>query len=156
MQYAKLCRKISAGASFVITQLGYDARKFAELMTVLKQLDVNLPVLGSIYLLTPRSARIMNQGMVPGAVVTDNLLEKILNEWQNPKAGRVKAIERAAKLGAILKGLGYKGMHLGGIHKTFDEVGEILSHMEVIQDRWEDFIPEFNDRRPRWFLRVCG
>ena len=51
-QYAKLCRKISAGARFIITQLGYDARKFAELMTVLKQLEVNLPVLGSIYLLS--------------------------------------------------------------------------------------------------------
>ena len=151
VQYAKLCRKISAGASFIITQLGYDARKFAELITVLRQLDVNLPVLGSIYLLTPRSARIINKGMVPGAVVTNKLLTRIQNEWQDPKTGRIKAIERAAKLGAILKGLGYKGMHLGGIHKNFDDVGEILSHMEAIQDRWEDFIPEFNDLVPGGF-----
>ena len=151
VQYAKLCRKISAGANFIITQLGYDARKFAEFMTVLKQLDVNLPVLGSIYLLTPRSARIMNQGLVPGAIVTDKLLARIQSEWKDPKVGRIKAIQRAAKLGAILKGLGYKGMHLGGIHKNFDGVGEILNHMEAIQDRWEDFLPEFDDPVPGGF-----
>ena len=42
-------------------------------------------------------------------------------------------------------------MHLGGIHKNFDGVGEILNHMEAIQDRWEDFIPEFNDPVPGGF-----
>jgi len=150
-QYAKLCRKISAGARFIITQLGYDARKFAELMTVLKQLEMNLPVFGSIYLLTPRSARIMHQGIVPGAVVTDQLLEKVLDEWQNPKIGRVKAIERAAKLGAILKGLGYQGMHLGGIHRSYDVAGDTISQMKAIQDQWQDFLPEFNFPVPGGF-----
>ena len=32
MQYYKLHRKVAAGADFVITQLGYDARKFHELL----------------------------------------------------------------------------------------------------------------------------
>jgi methylenetetrahydrofolate reductase (NADPH) len=150
-QYAKLCRKISAGARFIITQLGYDARKFAELMTVLKQLEVNLPVFGSVYLLTPRSARIMNRGMVPGAVVTDRLLARVLDEWKSPKAGRAGAIERAAKLGAILKGLGYRGMHLGGIHNAFDAAGDIMSRMEALQDQWEQFLPEFDYPIPGGF-----
>lgn len=150
-QYAKLCRKISAGARFIITQLGYDVRKFAELMTVLKQLEVNLPVFGSIYLLTPRAARIMNQGLVPGAVVTDKLLARIVDEWKDPKSGRTKAIERAAKLGAILKGLGYQGMHLGGVHKTFDVAGDIMSRMKALQDQWQDFLPEFDFSIPEGF-----
>ena len=150
-QYAKLCRKISAGTRFIITQLGYDARKFSELTTVLRQLEVNLPVFGSVYLLTPRSAKIMNQGKVPGAVVTDKLLNRVLDEWKNPKNGRTKAIERAAKLGAILKGLGYQGMHLGGIHKTFDVVGHVMSRMKAIQDQWQDFLPEFEDPVPGGF-----
>ena len=33
-QYAKLRKKISAGAKFVITQLGYDSRKFDELIKI--------------------------------------------------------------------------------------------------------------------------
>jgi len=156
VQYAKLCRKISAGASFVITQLGYDARKFAELMTVMKQLEIELPVIGSIYLLSPHSARIMNKGLIPGAVVTDKLLAKVQSEWQDPKVGRRKAIERAAKQGAILKGLGYRGMHLGGVHKEFDTVGQILDQMQAIQDRWEQFLPEFDDPVPGGFYAFPG
>ena len=48
-QYNKLFRKILAGAQFIITQLGYDARKFAELMRVLRQKDLQgIPVMGSV------------------------------------------------------------------------------------------------------------
>lgn len=156
VQYAKLCRKISAGAGFIITQLGYDARKFQELMRVINSLEISQPVFGSIYLLTPRSAKIMNRGQVPGAVVTQKLLDTVLDEWKDPKIGRIKAIERAAKLGAILKGLGYQGMHLGGIHKSFDVVGEIMSLMESYGDRWEDFLPEFNFPVPGGFYVFSG
>jgi methylenetetrahydrofolate reductase (NADPH) len=142
-QYAKLCKKLSAGAQFIITQLGFDARKFSEFITVLKKFEINLPVFGSVYLLTPRSAKIMNSGMVPGAVVSQKLLKQVADEWKDPESGRVKSIERAAKLGAILKGLGYQGMHIGGIHSSFDPVGKILDAMEKIDHQWKDFLPEF-------------
>jgi methylenetetrahydrofolate reductase (NADPH) len=143
-QYAKLCRKIAAGAQFVITQLGYDAPKFAELIRMLRQMGMNIPVLGSVYILTPRAARIMNSGTVPGAVVTDALLAKINREWQDRGEGRKLAVERAAKLGAILKGLGYRGMHLEGVHKSFDMVGRILDRLKEIEPCWKEFLPEFN------------
>ena len=59
-QYAKLCRKIAAGARFIITQLGYDAGKFRELIRIRDFMDIDAPVLGSVYVLKPRSAAIMN------------------------------------------------------------------------------------------------
>ena len=51
-------------------------------------------------------------------------------------AGRkaAAAIERAARLAAVLKGLGYRGMHIGGIHRRFDAVGLILDRLAKIQD----------------------
>jgi len=143
-QYAKLCRKIASGAQFVITQLGYDARKFAELIGMLKRMKLNIPVLGSIYVLTPKAAKTMNRGNVPGAVVTDALLEKIKSEWKDPKQGRKMAIERAARMGAVLKGLGYRGMHLGGIHHSFDIVGRILDRMREIEHLWTEFMNDFD------------
>ncbi|MBI5063061.1 MAG: methylenetetrahydrofolate reductase, partial [Desulfatitalea sp.] len=121
-QYAKLCRKVTAGAQFVITQLGYDARKFQELILIMKHLRIQAPVLGSVYLLNPRVAAIMHSGKVPGAVVTDALLARIQEEWRDKKEGRRLAIERAARLAAVLKGLGYKGIHIGGIHQRYDVV----------------------------------
>jgi methylenetetrahydrofolate reductase (NADPH) len=144
-QYNKLFRKILAGAQFIITQLGYDARKFAELMRVLRQKDLQgIPVMGSVYLLNPKAAKIMNKGIIPGVVVSDDLLAVIKKEWETPKQGLRLAIERAAKLGAVLKGLGYRGMHIGGVHKRFDIVGEILDRMQEIEMDWQDFYHEFD------------
>lgn len=151
-QYTKLMKKITAGADFIITQLGYDARKFAELMTILHQRGLqNIPVMGSVYVLNPKAAKIMNKGIIPGTVVTDKLLDQIKKEWETPAQGQRFAIERAAKLGAILKGLGYRGMHIGGVHKSFDIVGKILDRMEKIEADWQQFYHEFDFPQPDGF-----
>jgi methylenetetrahydrofolate reductase (NADPH) len=142
-QYAKLCRKQAAGAQFVITQLGYDARKFAELIHLQRSLAAPLPLLGSVYVLTPGVAQIMHRGQIPGVVVTRDLKEKIVREWQLPSEGRRSAIERAARLAAVLRGLGYRGVHIGGVHKRFDMVGRILDRLSQIQEDWRRFLPEF-------------
>lgn len=139
-QYAKLCRKAAAGAQFVITQLGYDAQKFLELLKMMRHLNLDIPVLGSVYILTPAAARIMNTGKVPGAVVTDELLRQVEREWRNPDDGRKAAIERAAQLTAVLKGLGYKGVHISGIHRKYDMVGEILNRLPDYEGQWESLL----------------
>ena len=150
-QYAKLCRKAAAGAGFIITQLGYDARKFKELIQIQKVMGIALPSLGSVYVLTPKAAGIINAGKVPGAVVTDALLRRVQDEWRNSTSGRQAAIERAARLAAVLKGLGYAGIHIGGIHRSFDIVGRILDRLAVIQDQWKEFLTDFDFPQPNGF-----
>lgn len=143
-QYAKMVRKAAAGAQFFITQLGYDIRKFMELKGILEWLDVSIPVLGSVYLLSPRAARAMNRGAVPGAVVTDELLEQVLKEWKNPQEGLALGVERAARLAAVLKGIGYRGIHIGGIHRNFKTVARILDRLEEIGPHWSEFVSDFH------------
>jgi methylenetetrahydrofolate reductase (NADPH) len=143
-QYFKLCKKVGAGAGFVITQVGYDARKFEELIRIQGEFGTTLPSLGSVYVLRPPAARIMNRGRIPGAVVTKRLLNTVLSEWQDKKEGEKAAIERSARLAAILKGMGYRGIHVGGVHKSFSTLARILDRMERIEDRWREFIPEFD------------
>ncbi len=151
-QYNKLFRKISAGAQFIITQLGYDAKKFAELMGILRQKGLqDIPVMGSVYVLNSKAAKIMNKGIIPGVVISDALLAVLKKEWETPKQGLRLAIERAAKLGAIMKGLGYRGMHIGGVHKSFDIVGKILDRMQEIEMDWQDFYNEFDFPQPDGF-----
>ena len=150
-QYAKLCRKIAAGAQFIITQLGYDVRKFIELQKVLRWLNIDLPVLGSVYLLNPRAARAMNKGIVPGAVVPDELLERVLEEWKTPREGLASAIERTARLGAILKGIGYRGIQIGGVHRSFKTVARILNRIKEIGEGWQDYVDEFTFTRKNSF-----
>lgn len=148
-QYAKLCKKVSAGAKFAITQLGYDVRKFKELYQMQQKMDAKVPTLGSLYFLTPRIASIMNGGMIPGAVVTNGLLRIVEKEWRTPKEGQKAAIERTARLGAVLKGLGYRGIHIGGIQRKFHTVGKILDRMEEIEDNWKDFLSDFDFPQPK-------
>ena len=150
-QYAKMSRKVAAGAQFIITQLGYDARKFHELIGIQRHMSLQVPTLGSVYVLTPNAARIMNRGRVPGAVVSDPLLGAVQREWQDRRQGKKAAIERAARLGVVMQGLGYRGIHLGGIHHDFSAVGMILDRMEQIREHWQAFLPQFNFPHPGGF-----
>jgi methylenetetrahydrofolate reductase (NADPH) len=150
-QYAKLCRKMAAGAQFVITQLGYDARKFEELIRIKQFMGYKAPVLGSLYVLTPKIAEVMHSGKVPGAVVTDALLKHVQRQSGDKKAARAAAVERTARLAAVLKGLGYNGIHIGGIHKSFDVAGRILDRLAQIQGQWRDFVAEFDFPQPNGF-----
>jgi methylenetetrahydrofolate reductase (NADPH) len=150
-QYAKLCKKVSAGAKFIITQLGYDAGKFQELLLMQKKMGISAPTLGSLYYLTPRIAQIMNSGKIPGAVVTDRLKHIVEKEWGTPKQGQQASIERTAALGAVLKGLGFRGIHIGGIQRNFDTVGKILDKMVQFEPQWKDIALTFNDPQPIGF-----
>lgn len=142
-QYAKLCRKVAAGAHFIITQVGYEARKFQELLKIQRDFGIELPTLASVYHLTPTAAQIMNSGRIPGVVVPDPLLASVKEEWRSKELGRRAAIERSAKLIAVVKGLGYRGVHLSGVHQSFDTVARILDRSAQIEHRWQEFVAEF-------------
>jgi len=143
-QYFKLYKKVGASARFAITQLGYDARKFHEALCVQRDWEMQVPTLGSVYLLTPNVAKVMSEGKVPGVVVTPRLLEMVQREWKEKSNGHAATIERSARLAVVLKGLGYKGVHFGGIHKGFETLASVLDRMERIEERWRDFVPDFD------------
>lgn len=151
VQYRKLERKVDAGASFTITQLGYDIDKYEELIHYNREHDIRIPTLASLYLLGKGPARPMNAGRVPGVHVSDNLLKKVLSEYETPGEGKKHAMERIARLGAVLKGVGYNGIHIGGIHDSFDTVGKVLDRMDEIEHNWEDYREEFQENDPKCF-----
>ena len=154
-QYAKMKKKVRASAGFIITQLGFDVRKFHELLCVQSEWHIRVPTLASVYVLTPGAARIMAKGRVPGAVVTPDLLRKVRMEWTDKKSGHGAAIERAARLAAVLKGIGYKGAHFGGINHKFDTMAQILDRMEQIEHQWRDFVSEFDFPQNNGFYRYA-
>ncbi len=153
-QYAKLCRKINAGASFVITQLGYDTHSYGQLLNVIDKMNVQIPVLGSVYLLSPNSARVMNNGQVPGAVVSDKLYHQVVEEWKDARHGLACAVDRTARLGLTLKKQGYAGIHLGGIHRSYEVVKRILDRMEEIESSPEEKGDSIRDRKEKIYAGV--
>jgi len=144
MQYFKLQRKVAAGAEYIITQVGYDARKFQELLLFMRRHGLHLPVLGNVFVPTPNVARLMNQGKIPGVELPDSYYQDLQKDFQAGPEGRKKILARAARLLCVLKGLGYAGAHLGGPGLTFAEFDYILGEQEARQDDWPEFAAEFS------------
>src|SRR5476649_1810292 len=75
-QYAKLAAKIRAGANFIINQIGFDARKKSEQLAYMRAHGLGgTPLIGNVYLLSPRVAQVFHEGRIPGVVVSRELNE---------------------------------------------------------------------------------
>ncbi|MDD4868986.1 MAG: methylenetetrahydrofolate reductase C-terminal domain-containing protein [Kiritimatiellae bacterium] len=151
VQYFKLKKKIAAGAQFVVSQLGYDARKFHELIMFMKQNGLNVPVMGNIYILTYGVAKQMNLNKLPGCVVTDKLLAEYEKEKTLPDKGVEARLLRAAKMYAFMKGMGFNGVHIGGHGVKYEQVLQVIEKGEELSSRWQEFIPEFDYAMPNGF-----
>jgi methylenetetrahydrofolate reductase (NADPH) len=142
-QYYKLLKKVRAGADFVITQVGYDARKFDELLRFMRSCNVDVPVIGNVYVLNLGTARVMNRKSLPGCVVTNALVEQVEGESQQPDKGKAARLLRAAKLIAVLRGLGYRGAHIGGPNLKYEDVEYIIITAEELAPSWQKYVQEF-------------
>jgi methylenetetrahydrofolate reductase (NADPH) len=150
-QYFKLRKKAAAGAAYVVTQLGYDARKFQEVLLFMKAAGIDLPAIGNLYLLPYGTAKVMHANRIPGCVVTDRLLAELDRERTAPDKGVGARLLRAARLYAIFKGLGYRGVHIGGHHVPYGQVAEIIDQGESLAAHWQDQLRFFDDPQPGGF-----
>lgn len=139
-QYLKLKKKVESGAEYVITQMGFDARKFQELLFFMEEVGINIPVYGTVFLPSPRLARAINKGVVPGCVLPDELLSR-MESWRGQ--GKRDRLEFGARLIAVLRGLGYNGVHISGPGLAYEDVAWMINRSEAIKDLWWDFIGEF-------------
>ncbi len=142
-QYRKLEQKVAAGARFIINQIGFDARKIHELRLFMDQHGMaETPLIGNVYLLNARVAKLFNSGRIPGVVLTDSLRDLCEQQGQSPDKGEAFFIEFAAKQYAIYRGLGYRGAYLGGVH-DIETVDRILQLEKTFApDDWKQFARE--------------
>jgi len=150
-QYSKLRKKIASGASFIVTQLGYDVRKFQEVLHYMKWRGFDVPVLGNIFLLSYPAARLMKDNRLPGCVVTDELLAALERERRLPDKGVEARLLRAAKMYALLKGMGFSGAHIGGHLTTYEQVETVIEKGEELSASWETLVQEYQYPLPGGF-----
>jgi len=151
VQYYKLKKKVEAGASFIIPQLGYDIRKFHELIQFVKQNGWNIPIIGNVYILPYGAAKLMYENKVPGCVVTKDLLAVLEKEKDLPDKGKQARLDRAAKMYGFFKGMGYDGVHIGGHGVKLEEVEYIIDKGEEFAKNWMDYVHEFQFPMPNGF-----
>jgi methylenetetrahydrofolate reductase (NADPH) len=129
-QYFKLRKKARAGARFVINQAGWDTRKDDELIRWIRRDGLELYAFATVYLLSRTAARAFHRGLIPGIVVTDELLELAERHGASPDHGRSFFVDLASKHLAVVRGLGYDGVYLGG-HMPAETFGEIVDRASV-------------------------
>jgi methylenetetrahydrofolate reductase (NADPH) len=140
-QYVKLEKKIAAGADVAVTQVGWDARKFAELRRYLDDRGLRTPLLGNVYVLGPKTAERMATGRPPGCWVSPELLAAVRAESQAKDGGRQARLERAARTVAVLRGLGYAGAYIGGTHDAA-HIAWIIRRADELAPDWEALAAE--------------
>jgi methylenetetrahydrofolate reductase (NADPH) len=136
LQYAKLGMKARAGADFVIPQLGYDARKWDELLRWMRLHGIALPVLANVYVLTRTVARLFHANEIPGCVVSDELLARIEQAAGGPDKGKEFFLELAAQQVAIARGMGFRGAYLAGHSLPAADVERILALADAFAPDW--------------------
>ena len=149
-QYLKLEKKLAAGADCAVTQVGWDARKFAELKRWLDERGLRVPLLGNVYVLGPRAAERMAGGQPPGCWVSPALLERVRAESRAADGGLRARLERAARTVAVLRGLGYAGAYIGGTHDA-EHVQWIVRRAEVLAPQWETCAAELDFGRDGFY-----
>lgn len=150
-QYIKLGKKVREGADFIITQVGFDARKFDELLRYMRLAGMNVPVLANVYILNLPVARVMNGKGVPGCVVTDELYRAYQEESRAADKGKEARLTRAAKMVAVLRGIGYRGVHIGGPNLRYEDVEWVIEKSLDLAGEWETLVPEFDFPQPNGF-----
>jgi len=151
-QYFKLKKKLEGGAQFIVAQLGYDARKFHELLQMVRHLGFgHIPVMGNVFVLPLGAARLMNRNGLPGCVASDELVSVLEGESKAADKGKGARLERAARMYAFMKGMGFAGVHIGGHGVSYDDFEQVLGRGEELVPNWRELVREFDFPQPDGF-----
>ncbi len=143
-QYYKMEKKIRAGAAFFIIQVGYDARKWSELLMYARLNHIPKPLIANIYLLTGGVARVFHDGRIAGCVVTPELLALAQKQAAASDKGKGFFLEFAARQMAIAKGLGFNGCYLGGVHHLKDALAVREKAQSYASGDWKEFYKDMS------------
>ncbi|MGH8727401.1 MAG: methylenetetrahydrofolate reductase C-terminal domain-containing protein, partial [Burkholderiales bacterium] len=167
-QYLKLGKKVGAGADFVITQIGFDMRKYEEAIAWLGTRDYRIPLVANVIPMSAARARYIRHHQLAGVTVTDSFLA-LLEEEERVFAdkGASRVMRRLALQILGLKLYGYSGVQITGLHsieklsalKTqVAELSQLCGERITWNKTWEESLtlPEGGhaDPAPRdpWYL----
>ena len=90
-----------------------------------------------VYVLPPKAAEKFAKGEPPGCWVSPELLERVQQEAKAEDKGMAARLERAARMVAVLRGLGFAGAYIGG-NDNAERIQWIINR----SDRWGEMTEE--------------
>ena len=151
-QYFKLMKKITAGASFIVTQFGWDMRKLQELRWFLSSRSMPLPSVARLLMLTPDRAEDICRGRVPGVHISPDLEAMLRREMLHSGAQFEAAQWRRIQIHAVgARFLGYSGIQIAGVerpeqvHLLLNRISEAFKEFSAFED-WLAAYQDYYDR----------
>ncbi|MBQ9771837.1 MAG: methylenetetrahydrofolate reductase C-terminal domain-containing protein [Lentisphaeria bacterium] len=140
-QSLKLAKKARAGASFAVTQFGWDAAKLQEISWQMHRNNCNIPLFARQMLLTPAAAVELCSGNYPGIRFSKNFQTAIRTEMQLSTSQFLAAQWRRFQLNvAGARFLGYSGIQIGGI----ETLATAKTAYQMILESFKEF-PSYQD-----------
>ncbi|MGH8727921.1 MAG: methylenetetrahydrofolate reductase C-terminal domain-containing protein, partial [Burkholderiales bacterium] len=170
-QYLKLGKKVGAGADFVITQIGFDMRKYEEALAWVEMRNYRVPLVANVMPMPPARARYIRHHQLAGVTVTDSVMA-LLEEEERVFAdkGASRVMRRLALQIVGLKLFGYSGIQITGLHSIeklsvlqpqVAELSELCGERDTWSKAWEESftLPEGGHADPApqhaWYLDRC-
>lgn len=115
-QLFKMVKKLNLGASFLVTNFGWDMLKLQELRSYLNSRNLYFPTIARLMLLTPETVEKIIQGNIPGVHISRGfrqLLESELrysyNQFESAQWRRLQLQAAGCRL------MGYSGIQVAGL-----------------------------------------
>jgi len=138
-QCFKLIKKINLGASFIVTQTGWDMMKLQELRWFLTNRDLYTPSIARLELLTPERSDDIVEGNCPGLHASPDFQSILANEASFSNMQFEAAQWRRLQLQAAgCKFLGYSGIQLSGL-KSKDHINIASRRIAEVLDEFDSF-----------------
>ena len=136
-QYAKLMRKLNNGASFIVSEAGWDMKKYQELLWFLKCRNIMRPLVARIMLWNSESAIAQSTPGVPVPM-------KIASMDGDHDA----ILETTAMVAIGCRHLGYSGVVFAGIEnaKTLNELTAKIHELESLYPNYSLWCNEWSRR----------
>ncbi len=152
LQYAKMMRKINCGASFLISQIGWDMKKAQELQWYLQMREQNTPVLARIALFPREQALHLDERQLPGIQLPlhlGGLISRRAKEGAAPYYD--DQIDRISMQVVGYNYLGFSGVQFCGIQSAailqqlFGRIQERLQELNSYNAWLEKWTKLYND-----------
>jgi methylenetetrahydrofolate reductase (NADPH) len=144
LQYFKMARKLNFGAEFIVTDAGWDMKKYQELQWFLQSRNMSECVLARLTLIRPAEIRAVLDSPERGTVISREMAALLERESNiNETQAMAAQIRRTALAAAGCRLFGYSGIQVGGV--TDPKLAA------TVVDQVTDAFDEFTDFR-RWLV----
>ena len=152
VQYFKLVKKINFGASFAVTQYGWDMLKLQEMRWNLARRALYIPSIARLLMLTPEKAEEICSGHYPGVHISPDFQIALRRETMHSLAQFEAAQLRRLQIHAAgAKFMGFSGIQISGVETpsllstVLNRIAEALNEFHSFEE-WRDVYREYYAR----------